>query len=153
MNNNLSIGRSLKRYLLLAGLITLFCLCSNVAYAPVKVQSRLHQSKVVYITRVTAANFRSRINCEGKSLWKLAKAYGNICAVEQKTLLLYTPVYIAGVRYMIVDVMHKPSVKKHYRRASKRGISLDLCLDLYLPVPTRQLHKYDLGITEITVIK
>ena len=107
------------------------------------------------IARITSANFRSKINCKGKSLHKLQKKYGNICAGEQGTLALYTKIYIPKIKktYTIIDFMPKSSTNKHKKRALKKGIALDLCIDRYLDIPTKQLRKYDLDITNIKVIK
>ena len=108
-----------------------------------------------YTARITAANYRSRINCQGKNLRKLAARYGNICAVEQGTIPLYSKVYIPAVNktYTAVDYMPRESTNKHRRRANKRGITIELCLDRYKDVPTKKLKHYDLDITKVRAIK
>lgn len=105
----------------------------------------------VYVTRVTAANFRSIVNCEGKNLRKLSRIYGNICAVEQGTIRLYSRVYIPEINqtYTVIDYIPRSSTRKHERRAARRGIDLELCIDRYKDVPKRELKHYDLGITEV----
>jgi len=119
----------------------------------VKTYKLTYNADNILLCRVTAANFRSTKTCEGKNLRKLAKQYGLVCAVEQNTLPLYTPIYIPEVNhtYTIVDYIPKRSTNKHNRRADKKGIDIDTCIDRYVDVPTRELKHYDLGYTEIII--
>lgn len=145
-------GLILRGYQVVVRLFILSLLCLFIMGS--MLEASVTKSKT-YTARITAANYRSRINCQGKNLRKLAARYGNICAVEQGTIPLYSKVYIPAINktYTAVDYMPRKSTNKHRRRANKRGITIELCLDRYKDVPTKKLKHYDLDITEVRAIK
>ena len=128
--------------------LILLCLMNGIAMAPE------FPYRVLY-ARITAYSIYEKgekpINHKGKSIKKSGG-----CAVPSNSLEDGTKIYIPSIdkSFITDDRIPKRSVQLHKKIAKKKGISLDLIVDLrYNNYRSRkQLMKKDLGYSKVYIL-